>query len=144
MIRLSEALARLHCDDVIQPAYVREAFRLLQKSIIHVDTQDVTFDNEDDDDDDEQVLAGGNDDDNGDGDDGTRMETERTSHPGEYTNEDDAQESQPTTVVEDPESQGRVTQRLVERPKKKKSKKKKTQITLKSLDPFHVSTQFGK
>ena len=50
MIRLSEALARLHCDDVIQPAYVREAFRLLQKSIIHVETEDVTFDNEEDED----------------------------------------------------------------------------------------------
>lgn len=134
MIRLSEALARLHCDDVIQPAYVREAFRLLQKSIIHVETEDVTFDNEDDDDNDEQVLAGGNDDDNDGGDDGTRMETEPTSHPGEYTNEDDAQESQPTTFVEDPESQGRDTQKVEELPKKKKSKKKKTQITFEEFE----------
>ena len=43
MVRLSEALARLHCDDEIRPAYVREAFRLLRKSIIHVETEDVTL-----------------------------------------------------------------------------------------------------
>jgi len=46
MIRLSEALARLHLDKIVQPAYVREAFRLLKKSIIHVETEDVTFDDE--------------------------------------------------------------------------------------------------
>ena len=56
MIRLSEALARLHCDDLVRPNYVREAFRLLRKSIIHVETEDVTFDEEDD--------RGGGDDDN--------------------------------------------------------------------------------
>jgi DNA replication licensing factor MCM6 len=44
LIRLSEALARLHCDDLVRPSYVREAFRLLRKSIIHVETEDVTFD----------------------------------------------------------------------------------------------------
>ncbi|EED96248.1 mcm6-like protein [Thalassiosira pseudonana CCMP1335] len=49
LIRLSEALARLHCDDVVKPSYVREAFRLLRKSIIHVETEDVTFDDEGDD-----------------------------------------------------------------------------------------------
>jgi len=43
LIRLSEALARLHCDDLVRPSYVREAFRLLRKSIIHVETEDVTF-----------------------------------------------------------------------------------------------------
>jgi DNA replication licensing factor MCM6 len=80
MIRLSEALARLHCDDVIQPAYVREAFRLLQKSIIHVETEDVTFEHEVSDD---EVLA----DDEDNGESGTSMETQPTSHPGEYANE---------------------------------------------------------
>mmetsp|Transcript_18745 Transcript_18745/g.39007 ORF Transcript_18745/g.39007 Transcript_18745/m.39007 type:complete len:896 (+) Transcript_18745:69-2756(+) len=43
MVRLSEALARLHCDDEVKPVYVSEAFRLLKQSIIHVDTEDVTF-----------------------------------------------------------------------------------------------------
>eukprot|EP00026_Physarum_polycephalum_P000394 Phypoly_transcript_00395.p1 GENE.Phypoly_transcript_00395~~Phypoly_transcript_00395.p1 ORF type:complete len:799 (-),score=101.45 Phypoly_transcript_00395:2164-4560(-) len=47
MIRLSEALARLHCDDWVKPKYVQEAARLLRKSIIHVETEDVQLsDNE--------------------------------------------------------------------------------------------------
>ena len=41
MIRLSEALARLHCDPVVSPKYVQEAARLLKKSIISVDSEDV-------------------------------------------------------------------------------------------------------
>eukprot|EP01147_Barroeca_monosierra_P008323 gene8323-869_t len=41
MIRLSEALARLHCDEKVRPEYVREACRLLRQSIIHVETDDV-------------------------------------------------------------------------------------------------------
>jgi DNA replication licensing factor MCM6 len=47
MIRLSEALARLHLDEEIRPMYVHEAFRLLQQSIIRVDTQDIVFARED-------------------------------------------------------------------------------------------------
>lgn len=46
MIRLSEALARLHCDDEVKPKYVREAFRLLKKSIIHVESEDVMLEEE--------------------------------------------------------------------------------------------------
>ncbi len=46
MVRLSEALARLHLDDYIRPRYVKEAYRLLQKSIIHVESEDVVLDNE--------------------------------------------------------------------------------------------------
>eukprot|EP01084_Bolivina_argentea_P101843 182521_1 len=41
LIRLSEALARLHCDGVVSPKYVKEAARLLKKSIISVDSEDV-------------------------------------------------------------------------------------------------------
>jgi len=41
LIRLSEALARLHCDSVVHPKYVKEAARLLKKSIISVDSEDV-------------------------------------------------------------------------------------------------------
>ncbi|KAI9141201.1 MCM2/3/5 family-domain-containing protein, partial [Paraphysoderma sedebokerense] len=44
MIRLSEALARVHCDEYVTPRYVREAYRLLQKSIIHVETSDIELD----------------------------------------------------------------------------------------------------
>jgi DNA replication licensing factor MCM6 len=43
LVRLSEALARLHCQDVIGPEHVKEATRLLQKSIIHVQTDDIVF-----------------------------------------------------------------------------------------------------
>eukprot|EP00290_Baffinella_frigidus_P016280 CAMPEP_0180206428 /NCGR_PEP_ID=MMETSP0987-20121128/9540_1 /TAXON_ID=697907 /ORGANISM="non described non described, Strain CCMP2293" /LENGTH=717 /DNA_ID=CAMNT_0022162185 /DNA_START=61 /DNA_END=2210 /DNA_ORIENTATION=+ len=53
MIRLSEALARLHCDSHVQRKYVDEARRLLKQSIIHVDSADVTlddFENAEDDD----------------------------------------------------------------------------------------------
>lgn len=41
MIRLSEGLARLHCDDEVKPEYVHEACRLLRKSIVHVQSEDV-------------------------------------------------------------------------------------------------------
>eukprot|EP00002_Diphylleia_rotans_P023511 TRINITY_DN4627_c0_g1_i4.p1 TRINITY_DN4627_c0_g1~~TRINITY_DN4627_c0_g1_i4.p1 ORF type:complete len:471 (+),score=108.16 TRINITY_DN4627_c0_g1_i4:1218-2630(+) len=43
LIRLSEALARLHCDDEVRPSYVKEAARLLQKSIIRVESEDVSL-----------------------------------------------------------------------------------------------------
>ncbi|GMF33781.1 unnamed protein product [Phytophthora fragariaefolia] len=41
MIRLSEALARLDLMDTVLISHVQEAYRLLSKSIIHVDTQNV-------------------------------------------------------------------------------------------------------
>lgn len=46
MIRLSEALTRLHCHDVVKPKHVKEAYRLLNKSIIRVETPDIQFDND--------------------------------------------------------------------------------------------------
>ncbi|XP_020623054.1 zygotic DNA replication licensing factor mcm6-A-like [Orbicella faveolata] len=47
MIRLSEGMARLYCQDEVQPKHVKEAFRLLNKSIIRVETPDVQFDDDD-------------------------------------------------------------------------------------------------
>jgi DNA replication licensing factor MCM6 len=41
IIRLSEALARLHCDTEVKVKYVREACRLLVNSIIRVENEDV-------------------------------------------------------------------------------------------------------
>ena len=41
LIRLSEALARLHHDENIHPVYVEEASRLLRQSIIHVEMPDI-------------------------------------------------------------------------------------------------------
>uniref|UniRef100_A0A4W4DTW8 DNA replication licensing factor MCM6 n=1 Tax=Electrophorus electricus TaxID=8005 RepID=A0A4W4DTW8_ELEEL len=43
MLRLSEAMARLYCSDEVQPKHVKEAFRLLNKSIIRVDSPDINF-----------------------------------------------------------------------------------------------------
>lgn len=58
MIRLSEALARLHCDDEIQPSYVREAFRLLKTSIIQVETSAVEVGSDDEGGDDDNPESG--------------------------------------------------------------------------------------
>ncbi|XP_060724339.1 MCM6 minichromosome maintenance deficient 6, like isoform X1 [Tachysurus vachellii] len=50
MLRLSEAMARLYCSDEVHPKHVKEAFRLLNKSIIRVDSPDINFDQEQDED----------------------------------------------------------------------------------------------
>ncbi|KAJ2857842.1 MCM DNA helicase complex subunit mcm6 [Coemansia erecta] len=41
LIRLSEALARVHCSETITTQHVREAVRLLRRSIVHVEMDDV-------------------------------------------------------------------------------------------------------
>jgi DNA replication licensing factor MCM6 len=98
MIRLSEAMARLHCDPEIQPAYVREAFRLLKTSIIQVETSDVDVDDYDDEGEPEAAVLHGDDgdDDSQGGDHGgtdTAMrtsddfETQPPQYPGEYGGE---------------------------------------------------------
>merc|ERR1712190_491793 len=46
MIRLSESMARLSCCDQVTPKHVKEAYRLLNKSIIRVDQPDIHFDEE--------------------------------------------------------------------------------------------------
>ena len=43
MVRLSEAMARMHCSEEVQPKHVQEAFRLLNKSIIRVETPEINF-----------------------------------------------------------------------------------------------------
>jgi len=47
MIRLSEAFARMYCQDEVQPKHVKEAFRLLSKSIIRVEQPDIHLDEND-------------------------------------------------------------------------------------------------
>lgn len=49
MIRLCEAIARANCRHEITPAFVREAYSLLRQSIIHVEKDDIDFDEEEDD-----------------------------------------------------------------------------------------------
>ena len=51
MIRLSEAMARMGCSDQVLPKHVKEAYRLLNKSIIRVDQPDIHFE-------DEEAIAG--------------------------------------------------------------------------------------
>jgi DNA replication licensing factor MCM6 len=61
LTRLSEALARLHLDEKVQPAYVKEAYRLLQKSIIFVESENVELDDPDMVNDDEENNSSDND-----------------------------------------------------------------------------------
>jgi DNA replication licensing factor MCM6 len=39
LVRLSEAMARLHLDPIVRVRYVNEAYRLLKKSILHVESE---------------------------------------------------------------------------------------------------------
>jgi DNA replication licensing factor MCM6 len=118
MIRLSEALARLHCDPTVRPIYVREAFRLLQKSIIHVETEDITFDEDEPDPNDE----------NGENDDIDEKvgainysSEDNQNRLGEYQSSQANEGS--SHNADDTSSDTRPVKRA------KKSKKKKTQIT---------------
>jgi DNA replication licensing factor MCM6 len=125
MIRLSEALARLHCDEYIQPSYVREAYRLLKTSIIHVETADVDVE---EDDDDENMAT-----------------DERNAYgPGEYNPNEGNDTSQPGETA-DGHERGTVRSRsaadetdatpleVVDRPTKR-SKKKKTTISFEEYE----------
>merc|ERR1712137_1487825 len=60
LVRLSEALARLHLDQEVKPAYVMEAFRLIRKSIIHVDTEDIGLEDGDIDEEEDIDISGEN------------------------------------------------------------------------------------
>lgn len=59
MIRLSEGMARMHCCDEVQPKHVKEAFRLLNKSIIRVETPDINLEQDDDLEEEEQQQEDG-------------------------------------------------------------------------------------
>lgn len=48
MVRLSEAIAKMECSNEVQPKHVKEAYRLLNKSIIRVEQPDIHFDDEED------------------------------------------------------------------------------------------------
>ena len=43
MVRLSEAMARAHCDYMIRPTYVKEVCRLLRNSNINISKADIEF-----------------------------------------------------------------------------------------------------
>jgi len=129
LIRLSEALARLHCDDMVRPSYVREAFRLLRKSIIHVETEDVTFDEGEEFDDgppdDEMEVEEGDADEQG----GRQGEEESAPPPAEVVGVDDMGEAK--------EAEGNdATRQPPPKPAKvkKAKKKKKTQISFEEYE----------
>jgi DNA replication licensing factor MCM6 len=134
MIRLSEALARLYCDDEIQPKYVREAFRLLKTSIIQVETSDVDLEDEDEDDNENMPDAAEQDDDDEDMENSEdqaetqQFETQQhqPAHPGEYAGEDEAAPAagQNDDTGNAPEDQS----------KKKKKKKKKTKMSFEEYE----------
>ena len=44
LVRLSEAMARCHCDTVIKPSYVREVCRLMRSSNINIQKGDIEID----------------------------------------------------------------------------------------------------
>lgn len=121
LIRLSEALARLHCDDLVKPSYVREAFRLLRKSIIHVETEDVTFDDE------------GFDEDHEDGFDDDEEMAEAAAAAA--ADESQAQEEEPSQASTRSDNEAGepfeppTQQQKPPKSKKSKKKKKKTQIS---------------
>ncbi|KAM7538127.1 hypothetical protein Aperf_G00000075742 [Anoplocephala perfoliata] len=46
LVRLSEAIARLHCADTVTVPFVKEAFALLNKSIIRVEQPDINLEEE--------------------------------------------------------------------------------------------------
>ncbi len=48
MIRLSEAIARANCVEEITPEFVEEAYSLLRQSIVHVDKDDIEFEDDED------------------------------------------------------------------------------------------------
>lgn len=50
MVRLSEAVAKIECQNEVQVKHVNEAFRLLNKSIIRVEQPDIHFNEEDEED----------------------------------------------------------------------------------------------
>lgn len=73
MIRLSEGLARLDLSETVLVSHVQEAYRLLSKSIIHVDTQNVELElpvPAVEGDDDDHSRGGGGGDEGDDDDDG--------------------------------------------------------------------------
>jgi DNA replication licensing factor MCM6 len=168
MIRLSEALARLHCADEITPAFVREAYRLLKTSIIQVETSDVEVEDDGDDDDDDDDGAGGagmqadhqgpsydngddDDDENDDSPDSQQAETQgletqqRVYNIGEYQGErpstepgGDHDEDAMKTV--EPKAEPSISESTEKEGSKHKKKKKKKVKTKISFEEYEAIT----
>ena len=99
MIRLSEALARLDLSDVVLVSHVQEAYRLLSKSIIHVDLQHVDLvvpvvETATTQDDDEQR-------DDGQDDDGQDDDASKENRPPPSTQTQRSSHDKPTSTTSD-------------------------------------------
>lgn len=167
LIRLSEALARLHLDDLVRPIYIREAYRLLQKSIIYVENEPIELDDYDEQD---QASEDDNDGDDDDGDGGidddddcnnsksvgptevdqahfqTEPESLAVSDMQNATQEEDVNTNNVRTFDQamsqdqlDANSSG--ADGGEEQPKKKVKKEKKKQKTMLSADMYRSITQ---
>ena len=129
MIRLSEALARLHCSDEIQPSYVREAYRLLKTSIIQVETSDVEVDDDEDDEEDPRPKEGNDSDEDMEASQ-EQMETQPLVNPGEYPSKeivaaDIGQHPETMDTEESPSDIPKV---------RKETRKKKTKISFEEYE----------
>jgi DNA replication licensing factor MCM6 len=127
MIRLSEALARLHCENSVLPRHVKEAFRLLKKSIIHVETEDVVFDEDDIENVDGSQSDDGNDDDDGNGENHPPT-VQREIEQGLQTNENENKSLE--TLSHD----GLATMEPERKKSKRSKQKKRTQITFEQYE----------
>ena len=56
LIRLSEAMARMYCSDYVESKHIKEASRLLNKSILKIDQPDVNLIDNDDNNEDEDIA----------------------------------------------------------------------------------------
>ena len=91
MVRLSEALAKLHCDSEVKPKYVKEAFRLLKQTHITVDSDDIHLDDADDEVDvDASAGSQHGDDDDDDGADSSSGAEARSEEGAAQPEDDDA------------------------------------------------------
>jgi len=139
MIRLSEALARLHLDYVVQPRYVEEAYRLLKKSVIHVQTEEVTLEGgeeeEEEEEEDEEVEGPEGDAGGEDGEEGGRVRGKkkrgRTNEEGmEEEEEEDEEAAAVAAAAAAAAEAAAAAAAAAAKQKKGKKGKRKVQITV--------------
>ena len=138
LVRLSEALARLHMEEEVKPKYVEEAYRLLQKSIIFVESEDIELDMDDNDGEGEEFANGLT------AADGPDWQVDEELRDATGMGEDMTEEAEGASPLKrkaaslegepsDPAAQGpeegRPDEEAIASKKEKKEKKKKTQIS---------------
>jgi len=117
MVRLSEAIARLHLEDTVEPKHVEEAARLIEQSIIRVDAPPVDLEDYDFDDDDEDDDDQDNDDEGGD---------EANAMEEDENNEDETQ-AQPKPTKKSSKKKKQITEN--ENKAQKRSTRRSTRLS---------------